>query len=84
MAANTPHLVFDEIQRRSSIPLLSIVRAASDHAKTLGLKNSACLAPDLRCVPISIRRSSSERALIWSGQKNQNSNSFTASTSMSC
>src|SRR5579862_4348858 len=25
MAANTPHLVFDEVQRRSPIPLLSIV-----------------------------------------------------------
>lgn len=26
MAANTPHLVFDEVQRRSSIPMLSIVQ----------------------------------------------------------
>src|SRR5947209_6098718 len=38
MAANTPHLVFDELQRRSSIPLLSIVRATAEHAKALGLK----------------------------------------------
>jgi aspartate racemase len=38
IAANTPHLVFDELQRRSAIPLLSIVRATSDHAKALGLK----------------------------------------------
>src|SRR5579862_6402230 len=38
IAANTPHLVFDEVQRRSAIPLLSIVRATSDHAKALGLK----------------------------------------------
>jgi aspartate racemase len=38
MAANTPHLVFDEVQRRSAIPLLSIVRATCDHAKALGLK----------------------------------------------
>jgi aspartate racemase len=38
MAANTPHLVFDEVQRRSAIRLLSIVRATADHAKTLGLK----------------------------------------------
>jgi aspartate racemase len=38
IAANTPHLVFDEVQRRSVIPLLSIVRATSDHAKALGLK----------------------------------------------
>jgi aspartate racemase len=38
IAANTPHLVFDEVQRRSAIPLLSIVRATSDWAKALGLK----------------------------------------------
>jgi aspartate racemase len=38
IAANTPHLVFDEIQRRSAIPLLSIVRATSDYAKARGLK----------------------------------------------
>lgn len=38
IAANTPHLVFDEVQRRSAIPLLSIVRATSDYARALGLK----------------------------------------------
>jgi aspartate racemase len=38
IAANSPHLVFDELQRRSAIPLLSIVRATSDRAKALGLK----------------------------------------------
>lgn len=40
IAANTPHLVFDEVQRRSAIPLLSIVRATSDRAKALGLKKA--------------------------------------------
>jgi aspartate racemase len=38
IAANTPHLVFDELQRRSPIPLLSIVRATVDRAAALGLK----------------------------------------------
>ncbi|MGO8796481.1 MAG: aspartate/glutamate racemase family protein [Candidatus Sulfotelmatobacter sp.] len=38
IAANTPHLVFDEVQQRSAIPLLSIVSATSDEAKTRGLK----------------------------------------------
>ncbi len=38
IAANTPHLVFDDIQRRSAIPLVSIVRATSNHAQALGLK----------------------------------------------
>jgi len=36
-AANTPHIVFGELQRRSSIPLISIVEAARDAAKELGL-----------------------------------------------
>ena len=38
IAANTPHLVFDEVQRRSAIPLLSIVHATCNHARALGLK----------------------------------------------
>lgn len=37
-SANTPHIVFDQVQRRSAIPLLSIVRAACDRAQALGLK----------------------------------------------
>jgi aspartate racemase len=41
IAANTPHLVFDEVQRRSPIPLLSIVRATSNRAKALGLNRVA-------------------------------------------
>lgn len=43
IAANTPHLVFDEVQRRSAIPLLSIVRATSDYAKARGLKKAGLL-----------------------------------------
>jgi aspartate racemase len=43
MAANTPHLVFDEVQRRSPIPLLSIVRATADRAKALGLRKVGLL-----------------------------------------
>lgn len=37
LAANTPHLVFDEISRRSPIPLLSIVEATCEAAKDLNL-----------------------------------------------
>ena len=36
IAANTPHLVFDEVQRRSPIPMLSIVQAACEHVRRLG------------------------------------------------
>lgn len=38
LAANTPHVVFDEISRRSPIPLVSIVEATCEAAKALGLK----------------------------------------------
>lgn len=38
IAANTPHLVFDELQLRSAIPLISIVRVTAEYAKARGLK----------------------------------------------
>jgi aspartate racemase len=38
LAANTPHIVFGEISKRSPIPLISIVAAACDVAKARGLK----------------------------------------------
>jgi len=38
MAANSPHAAFDLVARRTSIPLLSIVDVALDHAQQLGLK----------------------------------------------
>jgi aspartate racemase len=38
LAANTPHIVFEEIERRVSIPLISIVEATVGEAKKLGLK----------------------------------------------
>jgi aspartate racemase len=37
IAANTPHLVFDEVQQRSAIPLLSIVKATVNEARSRGL-----------------------------------------------
>jgi aspartate racemase len=39
LAANTPHLVFDELNRRSPIPLISIVETACAAAKVMGLKH---------------------------------------------
>lgn len=43
LAANTPHIVFDEIRRRSPIPLVSIVEATCEAAKVLGLKRPGLL-----------------------------------------
>ncbi len=37
LSSNTPHIVFDEIQKQSPIPLISIVETACDAAKKLGL-----------------------------------------------
>ena len=38
VAANTPHIVFDEVARQSPIPLVSIVEATCAEANRLGLK----------------------------------------------
>jgi aspartate racemase len=38
IAANSPHIVFDELQRRSPLPLVSIVEATAAEALRLGLK----------------------------------------------
>ena len=43
IASNTPHLVFDEIAERSPIPLISIVQATCDAAKSMGLDKFALL-----------------------------------------
>jgi len=37
ISANTPHIVFDQVQQQSSIPLISIVEATSEAAKALGV-----------------------------------------------
>lgn len=38
LSANTPHLVFDELRRRSTLPLISIVEATRDAARASGLR----------------------------------------------
>jgi aspartate racemase len=38
VAANTPHIVFDELRRQSPIPLISIVEVTCEAAKGLGLR----------------------------------------------
>ncbi len=38
IAANTPHIAFDDIQRHSPLPLLSIVQATCDDAQKRGMK----------------------------------------------
>ncbi len=38
LASNTPHVVFDDVRRQSSIPLISIVEATCEAAKALRMK----------------------------------------------
>jgi aspartate racemase len=40
LASNTPHIVFDEVRERTSLPLISIVEAAGAEAEALGLKRT--------------------------------------------
>lgn len=39
LTANTPHIVFDELQERTTLPLISIVEAACERAQALGFKS---------------------------------------------
>jgi aspartate racemase len=41
IAANTPHIVFHDVQLRSSIPLVSIVEAACEHVRKRGFRRVA-------------------------------------------
>src|SRR6202158_3921343 len=41
IAANTPHIVFDEVAAKSPLPLISIVEATCAHAKARKLKHLA-------------------------------------------
>jgi aspartate racemase len=43
IAANTPHIVFDELQRRSPLPLISIVEATCTEAKKRGIHRAGLL-----------------------------------------
>jgi aspartate racemase len=43
LASNTPHVVFDRLQRNSPVPLLSIVDAATEAGKQQGLRRIALL-----------------------------------------
>lgn len=39
LTANTPHIVFDELQQRTALPLISIVEATCERAQSLGFKS---------------------------------------------
>jgi aspartate racemase len=43
IAANTPHIVFEEVERRAAIPMISLVRATCARAVALGFRKLALL-----------------------------------------
>ena len=43
LASNTPHVVFDELSRRSPVPLVSIVKATCEAARAMGLRRVGIL-----------------------------------------
>jgi aspartate racemase len=43
LAANTPHIVFDEVRSRARIPMISIVEATRDAASTRGIRRVGLL-----------------------------------------
>jgi aspartate racemase len=43
MTANTPHIVFDELAERATVPMLSIVETCAEEAQRLGLVRLALL-----------------------------------------
>lgn len=43
IAANTPHIVFDEVQTRSRIPMVSIVEAVAEHVAVAGMTSVGLL-----------------------------------------
>lgn len=43
LASNTPHIVFDDLRGRSSLPLVSIVESACEKVQTLGFNTVALL-----------------------------------------
>ncbi|HEX8078128.1 MAG TPA: amino acid racemase [Chthoniobacterales bacterium] len=43
IAANTPHIVFEEVARRASVPMISLVEATRDRALALGFRKLALL-----------------------------------------
>ncbi len=47
IGSNTPHIVFDAVQARSPIPLLSIVAATCRHARALGVRKLGLLGTRL-------------------------------------
>jgi aspartate racemase len=67
VAANTPHLVFDDLRARATIPLISIVEATCEEAKARGFRRLGLLGTrytmGARFYPDGLLRAGIEMAL---------------------
>ncbi|MFG6118004.1 aspartate/glutamate racemase family protein [Thalassobacillus sp. B23F22_16] len=43
IAANTPHIVFDEVRKQVNVPMISIVEATYERTKEMGIENAGLL-----------------------------------------
>jgi aspartate racemase len=80
LAANTPHIVFGEIQQRAPIPLISIVEAACHEAQVLGLKKIGLFGIRFTMQDSSIRTYLPKPGLNCSRLEPMSRNIFTTST----
>lgn len=83
IAANTPHIVFDEVEQRATVPMISLVQATCERAVALGYKKLALLGTGFtmrgRFYPHVFARGGSS----WSRRTKKRRISFTALTSAS-
>ena len=79
IAANTPHIVFDELQQRSPIPLLSIVEAACAEAKARGIGKVGLLGTRFTMQARFYPDVFSRRELHWSRRSQTSNPTFTTS-----
>ncbi|RJX31282.1 MAG: amino acid racemase [Desulfarculus sp.] len=73
IAANTPHLVFDQVQARSPLPLISIVEAVRERAQALGLRRPGLLGTRITMQSDLYQRSFGPRGMtvLAPGEKDQ-------------
>lgn len=82
LTANTPHIVFDELQKRSSLPLISIVEAVCEEVRSRGLNNVGLFERGLRCRRLSILLSFRVPVSIWFCRTLRSRITFTRSISV--
>ncbi len=63
IASNTPHVVFDEVARRSPLPLLSIVEATCRKAERLGVKRPGLMGTKFTMAADFFRKPFRERGM---------------------